>query len=137
VGLPEHILEKGRKVRDQVQKAMRLAVRKKVPIAMGTDIGLSGDAGPLTWGANGHELALMVEQMGMSPLDAIRSATALGPLTLGPQAAKSGQLQPGFVADVIAVREDPLKRIEVLGEPEHILKVWKAGKLLVDRVSPD
>jgi len=136
-GLPRHMLEKARKVRDQVQRAMRLAVRRKVPIAMGTDLGLSGDAGPLVWGSNGHELALMVEQMGMSPMDAIRSATALGPLTLGPQAPRSGQLQPGFVADVIAVREDPLKRIGVLGEPDNILKVWKAGKLAIDRASAE
>jgi len=136
-GLPEHMLEKGRKIRDQVQRSMRLAVRKKVPIAMGTDIGISAEAGPLSWGVNGCELSLMVEQMGMSPLEAIRSATALGPLTLGPQAPRSGQLQPGFAADVIAVREDPSKRIEVLGEPDHVLKVWKAGKLAVERASPD
>jgi len=132
-GLPEHMLEKGRKVFAQVQHAMRLAVRKKVPIAMGTDIGLSGEAGPLHWGLNGHELTLMVEQMGMSPLEAIRSSTALGPMTLGPQAPKSGQLQAGFAADVIAVSEDPLKRIAALGEPERILKVWKDGVLAVDR----
>jgi len=135
--LPKHMLEKGRKVREQVQQAMRIAVRKKVSIAMGTDLGLSGNAGPLSWGSNGHELALMVEQMGMSPLEAIRSATALGPLTLGPQAPHSGQLQPGFVADVIAVQDDPLKRIEVLGAPEQILKVWKGGRLAFDRASPD
>jgi imidazolonepropionase-like amidohydrolase len=69
----------------------------------------------------------------MSPLEVIQSATAVGPRTLGPQAPKSGQLQAGFTADVIAVQEDPLKRIGVLGEPEHILKVWKDGKLAVDR----
>jgi imidazolonepropionase-like amidohydrolase len=136
-GLPPHIVEKGRTVREDVQRAMRLAVRKKVAIAMGTDIGLSGETGPLRWGVNGHELALMVDQMGMSPREAIRSSTALGPLTLGPQAPKSGQLRPGFVADVIALQEDPLKRIEVLGEPERVLKVWKAGKLAVDRVASE
>jgi len=136
-GMPEHKLEKGRKVSAEAQRAMRLAVRKKVPIAMGTDIGLSGEVGPLRWGRNGHELALMVEQMGMSPLEAIRSSTALGPMTLGPQAPRSGRLQPGFAADVIALREDPLKRIAVLGEPEHVLKVWKDGKLAVDRAALD
>jgi imidazolonepropionase-like amidohydrolase len=136
LGLPEHMIEKGRQVGEQVRKSMRLAVRRKVPIALGTDIGVSSDAPPVNWGSNGRELALMVNLMGMSPLEAIRSATAAGPLTLGPQAPQSGQLRAGFVADLIAVKEDPLKRIEVLGEPEHILKVWKGGKLAVDREVP-
>jgi imidazolonepropionase-like amidohydrolase len=136
LGLPEHMIEKGRQVGEQVRKSMRLAVRRKVPIALGTDIGVSSDAPPVNWGSNGRELALMVNLMGMSPLEAIRSATAAGPLTLGPQAPQSGQLRAGFVADVIAVKEDPLKRIEVLGEPEHVLKVWKGGKLAVDREVP-
>jgi imidazolonepropionase-like amidohydrolase len=132
-GLPPFILEKGRKVHDQHLKAMRLAVKRKIPIAMGTDIMASGDKVPLSWGTNARELSLMVESMGMSPLEAVRSATANGPLTLGPQAPKSGQLSPGFVADVIAVREDPLKRMGTLAEPESILMVWKDGKLVIDR----
>jgi len=134
--LPEFMLEKGRKMRDQYKRAIRLAVRKNVPVAMGTDIGGSTDACPVYWGANGRELSLMVEEMGMSPIDAIRAATATAPRTLGPQAPKSGRLEVGFVADVIALEEDPLKRIAVLGEPEHIAKVWKDGKLAVDRTAP-
>jgi len=69
----------------------------------------------------------------MSPLEAIWSGTDNGPLTLGPRAPKSGQLRSGFAADVIVVAEDPLKRIEVLGEPDRISKVWKDGKLVVSR----
>jgi imidazolonepropionase-like amidohydrolase len=132
-GLPDFMIEKERKIREQFERALRLAVRKKVPIALGTDIGGSSDASPVYWGTNGRELALMVKQMGMTPLEAIRSATANGPLTLGPQAPRSGRLEAGYIADLIAVREDPLKRIEVLGEPENILTVWKEGKLAVDR----
>jgi imidazolonepropionase-like amidohydrolase len=135
-GLPDFMIEKERKIREQFERALRLAVGKKIPIALGTDIGGSSDASPVYWGRNGRELALMVKQMGMTPLEAIRSATANGPLTLGPQAPRSGRLEPGYVADVIAVREDPLKRIEVLGEPESILRVWKDGKQAVDRTVP-
>jgi imidazolonepropionase-like amidohydrolase len=136
-GLPEPMLEKARTVFEQLQRSMRLAVRRKVPIAMGTDIGASSDAYPVHWGANGHELAMMVEMMGMTNLEAIRSATAMGPSTLGPQAPKSGQLRVGYSADVIALTEDPVKRIEVLGEPEHILDVWKSGKLAIEREQGD
>jgi len=132
-GLPEFMIEKERKIADHFRRAMRLAVRQKIPIAMGTDIGGSSDSAPVYWGVNGREFAYMVEEMGMTPLESIRSGTANGPRTLGPQAPKSGQLLAGFVADVIAVRENPVERIEVLGEPESILKVWKDGKLSVDR----
>ncbi|HXW67316.1 MAG TPA: amidohydrolase family protein [Thermoplasmata archaeon] len=135
-GLPDFLLQKARGLKDQIRVALRLAVRRKVPIAMGSDILGSSEAAPVYWGAHGRELALMVHEMGMTPFEAIRSATAIAPMTLGPQAPKSGQLKAGFAADVIAVEEDPLRRIEVLGEPERILKVWKDGQLAVDRSVP-
>lgn len=83
-GLPEFILEKARTVTTRLQTALRLAVRKGVPIALGSDIGTASEDAPVHWGANGRELAFMVEEAGMSPLEAIRSATAMGPATLGP-----------------------------------------------------
>lgn len=132
-GLPEFMLEKARTTHERHREAMRLAVRRKLLIALGTDIGGSSPASPVYWGINGREFSLMVEDAGMTPLEAIQAGTANGPLTLGPQAPRSGQLRQGFAADVIAVSEDPLKRIAVLGEPDHILKVWKDGKLAVDR----
>lgn len=134
-GLPDFILEKARKVYERHGASMRLAVRSKVPIALGTDILGSSDAAPAYWGANGRELVLMVEDGGMTPLQAIEAATANGPLTLGPQAPKSGRLQEGYAADVIVVREDPLTRIGALAEPSNILRVWKDGQLVVQRPS--
>ena len=78
---------------------------------------------------NGHELRHMVEA-GMTPLQAIEAGTANGPLTLGRQAPKSGQLREGYVADVIAVSENPLDNIDVLAEPKNVTTVWKAGELV-------
>ena len=66
----------------------------------------------------------------MTPLQAIETATANGPLTLGPQAPKSGQVKEGYDADFIALDENPLDRIEVLGEPKSIKRIWKGGKLV-------
>ena len=66
----------------------------------------------------------------MTPLQAIQAATVNGPLTLGPQAPKSGQLKAGFDADILAVSENPLPDIEVLMKPENITHVWKSGKLV-------
>jgi imidazolonepropionase-like amidohydrolase len=132
-GLPEAMLEKARKMVDQHRSALRTAVRKGVPIAMGTDIGGSSEAAAVYWGQNANELVLLVEDGGMTPLQAIETATANGPRTLGPQAPRSGQLRAGFVADILALREDPLKRIAAITEPDNIVRVWKDGQLAVER----
>jgi imidazolonepropionase-like amidohydrolase len=63
----------------------------------------------------------------------MENATANGPRTLGPQAPRSGQLRAGFVADILALREDPLKRIAVLTEPDNIVRVWTDGQFAVER----
>ena len=127
------MLDKARAMLDRHKEALRLAVRRKVPIALGTDIGGSSEAAPVYWGLNGKELVLMVEDGGMTPLQAIEAATANGPRTLGPQAPRSGLLRAGHVADMIAVSEDPLQRIASLSDPEKIVRVWKDGKLAVER----
>ncbi|MCI4339454.1 MAG: amidohydrolase family protein [Thermoplasmata archaeon] len=132
-GIPEFMIEKARKMVDQHRTALRIAVRKNVPIAMGTDIGGSSEAAAVYWGQNAKELVLLVEDGGMTPLQAIESATANGPRTLGPQAPRSGQLRAGFVADILALREDPLKRIAALTESDNIVRVWKDGQLAVER----
>ena len=64
----------------------------------------------------------------MTPLEAIEAATATGPLTLGPQAPRSGQLAEGYDADVITLDADPLADIGVLADPAHITAVWTRGR---------
>lgn len=61
----------------------------------------------------------------MTPLEAIEAGTAMGPETLGPQAPLSGQLKEGYDADFIALSENPIERIEALGEPDKITHVCK------------
>jgi imidazolonepropionase-like amidohydrolase len=61
-------------------------------------------------------------------LEAIEAATASGPLTLGPQAPRSGQLAEGYDADVIALDADPLADIGVLADPVRITAVWTGGR---------
>ena len=98
-----------------------------VTIAMGTDIALTGLELPNAWGQNGSEPGYLVK-LGMSPRDAIEAATASGPLTLGPQAPRSGRLAAGYDADVITLDADPLADIGVLGDPDRITAVWTRGR---------
>ncbi|HEX6501556.1 MAG TPA: amidohydrolase family protein, partial [Micromonosporaceae bacterium] len=112
---------------DQHTAAVSLAHENGVTVAMGTDLAVNGDGAPGSWGRNGRELPLL-GQCGFSPLEAIEAATATAPLTLGPQAPRSGQLLPGYDADVIVLDADPLTDLSVFADPLHVTGVWKAGR---------
>ncbi len=99
-----------------------------VKIAMGSDLGASGD-GPASWGRNGRELALLAG-IGMTPQQVIEAATANGPDTLGAQAPRSGQLRAGYDADLLVVDGNPLTDVSLLADPTRITEVWKAGVAL-------
>lgn len=126
VAMPDYALRKMASLHDQHGRALKLAVKRGVRLAVGTDIFTSGGEGPLAWGRNGEELRHLVEA-GLTPLQAIEAATANGPATLGPQAPRSGQLREGYDADVIALAQDPVPSVDVLTKPEGITHVWKAG----------
>ena len=129
MGVPDYAYEKLVFVAKEHEKALRIAIKKDVQIALGTDIFSSGEGTAVPWGMNAHELLHLVDA-GMTPLQALQSATANGPLTLGPQAPQSGQLREGYDADVLAVTKDPVSDISVLTKPENISHVWKAGQLV-------
>jgi imidazolonepropionase-like amidohydrolase len=129
-GMPEYARVKGEIASQSHADAIALAVDKGVKIAMGTDIWATG-----LWGKNAEELALMVE-IGMTPLQAIESATANGPETLGPQGPKAGRLVEGFDADVICVDGDPSTDVSVLSDPENVTHVFKGGILHKEPGSP-
>ncbi|KJK80175.1 hypothetical protein H634G_04414 [Metarhizium anisopliae BRIP 53293] len=123
---------------DKSKESYKLAIRKGVKIALGTDMASSDRKSRLSHGHNANELVYAVE-LGMTPLQAIESATANGPLTLGGLAPLSGQLKEGYDADVIAVKMNPLDDISVLTNPENVTHVWKGGRLFKstsDRLPP-
>ena len=91
-------------------------------LAMGTDIFVSGDM----YGRNSLEIKFL-QDAGMTALDAIETATANGPDTLGPQAPLSGQLKESYDADVIAIDFNPLKDNSDWGDPDRVTHVWQAG----------
>jgi imidazolonepropionase-like amidohydrolase len=124
--VPPFALRKLAAIADRHAKAVALAHERGVSIAMGTDLSISGAELANSWGRNGRELPLLVEA-GLTPLDAIQAATANGPLTLGPQAPRSGQLAEGYDADLITLDGDPLADITILANPSHVAGVWKAG----------
>jgi len=125
--LPDYALAKATAIADTHAAAVARAIERGVTVAAGTDIALTGPDRPNSWGGNGSELTHLVK-LGMTPLGAIEAATALAPLTLGPQAPKSGRLEAGYVADVITVAGDPLADISILSQPEQVTAVWTRGR---------
>jgi imidazolonepropionase-like amidohydrolase len=128
-GVPDYAHEKLTALSGRHEEALKLAVKKGVRIALGTDIYSTGEDSAVPWGMNALELIYLV-RAGMNPLQAIEAATANGPLSLGPQAPLSGQLRDGYDADIIAVAKNPVSDIEVLANPDNVTKVWKSGKLV-------
>ncbi|MDQ4064553.1 MAG: amidohydrolase family protein [Actinomycetota bacterium] len=127
-GVPDYAMRKIEAMADQHKAALQIAIEKGVTIALGTDIATSGEDTVAPWGTHGSELRHLVDA-GLEPLAAIQTATANGPLSLGRQAPQAGRLAEGFVADVIAVAEDPVGNIDVLAEPKNVTHVWKSGML--------
>jgi imidazolonepropionase-like amidohydrolase len=125
--VPDYALVKLEAIADIHAQAVTRAYEHGVTIAMGTDIGLTGPDLPNSWGQNGSEPGYLVK-LGMTPLEAIEATTATGPLTLGPQAPRSGQLAEGYDADVLTLDADPLTDIGVLADPDRVTGVWTRGR---------
>lgn len=126
MNIPDYAYRKVVALGDEHKKSLQLAIRKRVRIALGTDIWSTGDGTIAPWGQNAQELVHLVEA-GMKPLQAIEAATANGPLTLGRQGPKSGQLKEGYEADVITVRKDPSADVDILTSPQNLIQIWKSG----------
>jgi imidazolonepropionase-like amidohydrolase len=97
----------------------RNAVKVGVRISFGTD------AAVYPHGQNAKEFKLMVD-LGMSPIDALRSATANDGELLG-IGQKVGTLEKGKLADVIAMAGDPTADITAT---ERVSFVMKEGKII-------
>lgn len=100
---------------------LRTLIDAKVPIAMGTDRGTRLNYHQA--GNHVRELEIYTE-LGMSNLEAIRSATLRGAELLGVE-NKLGSLTKGKLADIIIVEGNPLNTIESLGD---VSMVFKEGK---------
>jgi imidazolonepropionase-like amidohydrolase len=125
--VPGYAMVKLEAIADTHAQAVTRAYEHGVAIASGTDIAMTGPGLPNAWGQNGSEPGYLVK-LGLSSLEAIEAATATGPLTLGPQAPRSGRLAAGYDADVITLAADPLADIDVLADPAQVSAVWTRGR---------
>ncbi|KAI8634395.1 amidohydrolase [Xylariaceae sp. FL1651] len=119
-GLTKYQWEKAQLCGKNHLHAYKMAIKAGIPIALGTDT------------APGFNMATELDhavQAGMSPLEAIKAATANGPLSVGAMAPKTGQLKVGYEADILGLLDNPVEDVKVLQDKQNIGWVWKGGRL--------
>jgi len=105
---------------DLEARAFNKAVKKGVKIVFGTD------AGGFPWSENEAKEFNYMVKYGMTPMQAIRSATAEAATMLG-ASQDIGSIEPGRYADLVAVAGDPLADISLM---ERVSFVMKSGKVV-------
>ncbi len=119
--LDPKIAAKAKYVLPLAQANLKKAIKAGVPIALGTDAPL------IPHGRNAHELSAMMAQ-GMTALDAIKSATINAADLL--DKSDRGEIKTGLLADIIAVKDNPLENIKTLEQVTFVMKggvVYKAN----------
>jgi imidazolonepropionase-like amidohydrolase len=104
---------KAAEVFPRAKQTISKAIARGVRIACGTD------APAIPHGRNAKELVALVDR-GMTPLDAIRAATTVSADLI--DVDDRGRLEPGLLADVIAVPGDPLSDITLTEDVRFVMK---------------
>jgi imidazolonepropionase-like amidohydrolase len=123
--LEDWIVEKGNLPALYHQKMVDVSAvaKQNIKHAMqaGVKIALGTDAAVYPHGLNAHELDVYVNQMGMTPLAALQSATVNAADLMG-WTAKTGTLEPGKWADIIGVEKNPMEDVRVLQDVKFVMK---------------
>jgi imidazolonepropionase-like amidohydrolase len=113
-GWSPDVMRKLRETTDVQREGFARAVEAGVRIAFGTD------SGTYPHGMNAKQFASMVKY-GMTPLEAIRSATVVAAELLGWR-DRVGALEPGLFADLIAVEGDVMNDVDLLTDVAFVMK---------------
>jgi len=100
------------------RRSFRLAMAARVPICMG------GDVGVFAHGKNWLEMEAM-QRAGMPALQVLVSATSRNARIF--HLTDRGQVEPGLLADLVAVDGDPARDVSAV---EHVRLVVKGGKIV-------
>jgi len=120
LGLPSHFTEFAQKRWEKNQEKIKQAHAAGVKIGTGTDGFILEDMNFAS------ELELLVE-VGLTPLEAIKSSTKVAANCLGLPGEGLGSIEKGNFADLVVLEEDPLKDIASI---RKVVAVFKNGELV-------
>jgi imidazolonepropionase-like amidohydrolase len=101
------------------------AYRAGAPIIFGTDLGI------MTTDRSHEEFGLLAAA-GLPPAQVLRAATVNAATALGYLGEGLGSIAPGKIADIIAMKFNPLSQIDQLGAPGKVSFVMKDGAVFKD-----
>ncbi len=114
---------------------LRVAFDAGVPILCGSESGFA-----LTPYGHWHarEMELLVDAMGLTPLEAISCATRNGAIALRRPLDSIGVIAPDAVADLLVVEGDPSSDVTLLGDRRRFRHVFSRGRAVdLDRPWPE
>jgi imidazolonepropionase-like amidohydrolase len=106
--------ERERKLQDLKIENFRKQIAAGVPMALGSDVG------PFPHGTQAREFELMVKN-GMTPLATLQADLLNGARLLGWD-GQIGALEPGYLADIVAVSGNPLEDVSTLKTVSFVMK---------------
>ena len=118
---PEEFLRKNRETTDEQRSGFTKAHQAGVRIVYGTD------AGVYPHGDNAKQFSYMVKQ-GMTSVEAIQAATVHAADVMG-WGNQVGRINPGFFADIVALRDNPISDIQALEKIDVVIKGGQLYKL--------
>src|SRR5215218_3360487 len=122
--IPEYARVKAKAILEEHKRAIEAARSAGVRIGAGSDAG-----SPLTPHGSLIDELMALADTGFSPLEALRCATCEAARIIGMD-GELGSIEPGFVADLILVPQNPL---EDLGCLRDVRAVWTGGRLVYSR----
>jgi imidazolonepropionase-like amidohydrolase len=121
--VPAYAAEKAMQLEETARASHVRSIRAGVPHVCGTDAGT-----PFNPHGNGPQEVVYMVEWGMSPLAAMRAATANGAELL--RVPETGTVEPGKAADLVLYDTNPVEDIRGVLEPRT---VWKAGRRVSGR----
>jgi imidazolonepropionase-like amidohydrolase len=79
-------------------------------------------------GKNARDLQLFVDWFGLTPVEALRSATEVGGQLMD-MSGELGLIRPGYLADLLLVEGDPVEDISILQDQAMLAAIIKDGRI--------
>ena len=128
--MPPEVQLKTKETAKVQREAHKMAFEKGVKIAIGTDAGTPGNF----HGRTGEEVKFMVDYVGMTPVQALQTATIEGAKAIWME-DKIGSIEVGKLADIVVCSKNPFEDISIVTNPKNFTYIIKDGKIMVEKGS--